>query len=72
MTDRSEKKLAADYQAALDAWIATGAVEAADHLAEIENDVIAHLDIPLDQTEQGMTPVAAATINAWLLSFSGS
>ncbi len=65
-------KLAKTYEAALDAWMKTGDAAAADALGEIENEVCDFLAIPLDQTEQGLTPEAAQTIDSWLHSFSGS
>lgn len=72
MTKRAEEQLAADYKAALDAWIETGSAKAADDLAEFENVVCDFLEIPLDETEQGLTPAATQTIDTWLHSFSGS
>lgn len=58
--------LAERYRITLDTWYATGSADSADALVEIENEVCEFLDLPLDQTEQGLTPDAELTIRAWL------
>lgn len=64
----NSKELATAYRAALDAWMNTGSAESADDLCEIENEVIGHLDIDPDETEQGLTPKATAIIDAFLVA----
>lgn len=58
--------LAHRYRRARYEWVRTGSAGAADALAEIENEVCALLDLPLDETEQGLTPKAVDAIEEWL------
>lgn len=59
---------ARQYGDAVAEWMRTGDADAADNLAEIENDLCGYLDIPLDETEQGLTPVAQSIIDEFLTS----
>lgn len=58
--------LAERYESAVREWRETGSADSADALAEVENALCDHLDIPLDETEQGLTPYAQALIDAYL------
>lgn len=51
------------YRDALDEWMESGSADAADNLGEIENDVCRYLEIPLNETEQGLTDKAVAIID---------
>ncbi len=57
--------LAERYAAAVAEWKATGETEA---LILAENALCEHLDIPLNETEQGLTPYAQSLIDAYLYS----
>ena len=58
--------LANRYSAALDEWRTTGSTASADALVETENEVLELLNLPLAETEQGLTPWAQERIDIWL------
>lgn len=58
--------LAHRYRRARIQWMRTGTPDDADVLVEVESEVCELLDLPLDETEQGLTPKAHAAIDAWL------
>lgn len=68
-TKTDARELAAAYAVALAEWKTTGSADSADALGEIENEVCAHLDIPLNETEQGLTPYAESLIAEWQAKF---
>jgi hypothetical protein len=60
--------LAERYTDALREWEETGSADSADALVEAQNEMCEHLDIPPDETEQGLTPYAQSLIDAYLWS----
>lgn len=36
--------------------------------AEAENEILARADVPLDETEQGLSPAAVRAVDAWVAS----
>ena len=62
----TRKEMATAYHNAITEWERTGSADAADALAEIENDLCGYLDIPLDWTEQGLNIKAENVLRTFL------
>ena len=60
--------LADRYIAAERQWRRTGSADAADAFVEAQCEICEHLDIPPDETDQGLTPYAQSLIDAYLYS----
>jgi len=63
---QTPKEMAVAYRDALAAWVSTGSADSADNLAEIENDLCGYLNIPLNETEQGLTDYAVSVIDRFV------
>ena len=45
--------------------------DSSDDLAELTNEILVRLDLPLDETEQGLTVWASEQVAAWLVLNAG-